>query len=81
MQRNLFKHHGFPPDVNLCAVRWYCRFALSCRDLRELLTERGIKTFNVRSMTKRANRKGVELRLVTRHGLEDRLGYFTKGEF
>ena len=26
----------------LCAVRWYRRFALSCRDVRDLLAERGI---------------------------------------
>lgn len=42
MQRNVFKHHRFPPDVILCAVRWYCRFAFSCRDVRDLLAERGI---------------------------------------
>lgn len=42
MQRSPFKHHRFPPDVILCAVRWYCRFALSCRDVRDLLSERGI---------------------------------------
>lgn len=42
MQRNPFKHHRFPPEVILCAVRWYCRYALSCRDVRDLLVERGI---------------------------------------
>ena len=43
MQHSPFKHHRFPPDVILCAVRWYCRFALSCRDVRDLLAERGIE--------------------------------------
>jgi IS6 family transposase len=43
MQRNPFKHHRFPPDVILCAVRWYCRYALSCRDVRDLLSEHGIE--------------------------------------
>ncbi len=43
MKRNPFKHHRFPPGVILCAVRWYCRFSLSCRDLRDLLSERGIE--------------------------------------
>ncbi|SHF42768.1 DDE domain-containing protein [Litoreibacter ascidiaceicola] len=28
MQHSPFKHHRFPPDVILCAVRWYCRFEL-----------------------------------------------------
>ena len=42
VQRNPFKHHRFPPDVILCAVRWYCRFSLSCRDVRDLLAERRI---------------------------------------
>lgn len=40
MQRNPFKHHRFPPHVILWAVRWYCRFSLSCRDVRDLLAER-----------------------------------------
>ncbi len=43
MQRNPFKRHRFPPAVILSAVRWYCRFALSCRDVRDLLAERGIE--------------------------------------
>jgi IS6 family transposase len=40
--RNPFKHHRFPKDVILVAVRWYCRYPLSYRDVRNLLTERGI---------------------------------------
>jgi transposase, IS6 family len=32
----------FPPDVIVLAVRWYLRFALSYRDIEELLAERGI---------------------------------------
>lgn len=43
MTRNPFKHHRFPPDAILCAVRWYCRYAFSCRDVRDLLAERGIE--------------------------------------
>ncbi|WP_323777715.1 IS6 family transposase [Leisingera sp.] len=38
-----FQTSPFSPDVILCAVRWYCRFALSCRDVRDLLAERGIE--------------------------------------
>ena len=37
----------FPPDVILLAVRWYLRYALSCRDLEELLAERGIDVDHV----------------------------------
>ncbi len=43
MQRNYLKYNKFPPDIILCAVRWYCRYALSCRDVRDLLAERGIE--------------------------------------
>jgi DNA invertase Pin-like site-specific DNA recombinase len=32
----------YPPDVILVAVRWYLRYALSYRDVEELLGERGI---------------------------------------
>nr|WP_051467121.1 IS6 family transposase [Pseudofrankia saprophytica] len=32
----------FPPEVITLAVRWYLRFALSYRDVEELLAERGL---------------------------------------
>ena len=41
-RRDPFKRHRFPKDVILMAVRWYCRFALSYRDVRDLLEERGV---------------------------------------
>lgn len=41
-RRDPFKGHRFPKDVILLAVRWYCRFPLSYRDVRDLLEERGI---------------------------------------
>ena len=41
-QRNPFKHHRFPEDTILMAVRWYCRYPLSYRDVRDLLAEWGI---------------------------------------
>ena len=34
------RHH--PKDVILWAVRWYCRYGVSYRDLEEMLTERGV---------------------------------------
>jgi IS6 family transposase len=41
--RSAFARFYFPPDVIVPAVRWYLRFALSYRDLAELLAERGIE--------------------------------------
>ena len=38
----LFRGRHFADDVIVFAVRWYCRFSLSFRDLEELLRERGI---------------------------------------
>jgi IS6 family transposase len=37
----------FPPDVTVLAVRWYLRFALSYRDVEELLADRGIEVDHV----------------------------------
>ena len=37
-----FKHHRFPRDVILCAVRWYLRYPLSYQHAVDLLAERGI---------------------------------------
>jgi hypothetical protein len=37
----------FPPEVIVLAVRWYLRFALSYRDVEELLAERGVEVDHV----------------------------------
>src|SRR5215212_3089457 len=37
----------FPPDVIVLAVRWYLRFALSYRDVEELLADRGVEVDHV----------------------------------
>jgi transposase-like protein len=37
----------FPPEVIVLAVRWYLRFALSYRDVEELLGERGVQVDHV----------------------------------
>ena len=42
-----FKGYRFPPDVITLAVRWYLRYGLSCRDVEELLAERGIEVDHV----------------------------------
>jgi transposase-like protein len=45
--RSAFTGFCFPPDVIVLAVRWYLRFALSYRDVEELLTERGVQVDHV----------------------------------
>jgi transposase-like protein len=35
-----FKHHRFPREIILYAVRWYLRYHLSYQDVVDLLTER-----------------------------------------
>ena len=45
--RSAFVGFCFPPDVIVLAVRWYLRFALSYRDVEELLAERGIQVDHV----------------------------------
>jgi transposase, IS6 family len=40
---SLFTWRHFQADVILCAVRWYLRYALSDRDVGELLRERGVR--------------------------------------
>src|SRR3989440_3316891 len=46
--RSAFAGFRFPPDVIIVAVRWYLRYALSYRDVEELLAERGIAVDHVR---------------------------------
>ena len=45
--RSAFAGSRFPPDVIVLAVRWYLRFALSFRDVDELMAERGIEVDHV----------------------------------
>ena len=42
-----FAGFRYPPEVILVAVRWYLRYALSYRDVEELLAERGIEVDHV----------------------------------
>ena len=39
---NDFKGRHFGGEVVLWAVRWYCRYAVSYRDLESMMTERGV---------------------------------------
>ena len=38
-----FKWRHFQSEIILLNVRWYLRYALSYRDLEEMMLERGIK--------------------------------------
>ena len=38
----IFSSRHFPRDIILWAVRWYCRYGVSYRDLEEMMTERGV---------------------------------------
>jgi transposase, IS6 family len=37
-----FKWHHFEAEIVLLCVRWYLRYALSYRDLEEMMAERGL---------------------------------------
>ena len=37
-----FKWRHYEPEIILTCVRWYLRYALSYRDLEEMMTERGL---------------------------------------
>jgi len=42
MRPAIFKWRQTEPELILCAVRWYLRYSLSLRDVKELLDERGL---------------------------------------
>jgi hypothetical protein len=39
----LFRKRWFEPTVIVTCVKWYLRFSLSLRDLKELIAERGYR--------------------------------------
>jgi len=39
---NLFKHRHFEHEIIIWAVRWYCQYGISYRELEEMLGERGV---------------------------------------
>jgi transposase, IS6 family len=43
----VFAGFRFPREVISVAVRWYLRYGLSCRDVEELLAERGVTVDHV----------------------------------
>ena len=40
---NIFRHRHFKYDIIIWAVRWYCKYGISYRDLEEMLEERGVE--------------------------------------
>ena len=40
---NDFKGRHFSGEVVLWAVRWYCRYGISYRDLETMMAERGVR--------------------------------------
>ncbi len=54
------KHHRFPREIILCAVRWYLRYPLSNQDVVDLLAERGI-TVDRSTVYRWAQKFGPEL--------------------
>ncbi len=38
----LFKHRHFTNHIIISAVRWYCKYGISYRELEEMLEERGV---------------------------------------
>jgi transposase, IS6 family len=42
VETNLFKWRQYESEIILLCVRWYLRYALSYRDLEEMMNERGL---------------------------------------
>ncbi len=42
LHMNPFKGRHFQRDIILWAVRWYCKYGISYRELQEMLAERGV---------------------------------------
>jgi IS6 family transposase len=40
---SIFKHRHFKHEIIIWAVRWYCKYGISYRDLEEMLCERGVE--------------------------------------
>jgi len=41
-RKSPFKHHCFPREIIVCAVRWYLRYPLSYPDVVDLLAKRDV---------------------------------------
>jgi transposase-like protein len=47
LPKSAFAGFRFTPEVIVVAVGWYLRFSLSCRDVEDLLLERGVEVDHV----------------------------------
>ena len=64
-----FKWRHFVGEIILWAVRWYCKYGVSCRDLEEMMEERGVEldhTMLYRSVQRYAPEIEKRLRWVWR---------------
>lgn len=43
---NLLEHLHFKHEIITWAIRWYCKYGISYRDLEEMLTERGVEVYH-----------------------------------
>ena len=48
-----FKGRPFAGEIVLWAVRWYCRYPISYRDLETMMTERGVAVDHLLMATQR----------------------------
>lgn len=65
----IFSGRHFPRDIILWAVRWYCRYGVSYRDLEEMMTERACRSITPRST---AGSRNTPLSWTSKHGGTDR---------
>ena len=74
LPRSAFAGFCFPPEVIVLSVRWYLRFALSYRDVEELLAERGIEVDHttIYRWVQRFTPLLTEAARPCRHGVGDR---------
>ena len=47
LHMNPFKGRHFQRDIILWAVRWYCKYGISYRELQEMLAERGVALLQI----------------------------------
>jgi transposase-like protein len=70
----VFAGFRFPREVIAVAVRWYLRYGLSCRDVEELLAERGVTVDHVTvyRWVQRFTPEFIEAARLCRHAPGDR---------
>jgi hypothetical protein len=57
-----FKGRHFEGEIVLWAVRWYCRYGMSYRDLEQMMDERGVSVDHSADSNGPRNRVSVHLR-------------------